>query len=252
MANIGYARCSTLAQDLTAQRQALAALGVPADRVYLDKGLTGTSRARPGLDQALAAVREGDTLTVTKLDRLARSVPDALDILGQLSARGVRFALGGSVYDWNDPFARMFLQILAVIAEFEANLIRQRTREGMDIARQNGKLRGKQPASSPPRTARSAACTTAATTTLPGSPPCSASAGPPCTGPSNGPPRQCRPCPLLLQTIEETSRCSGCSRRPCVLEGDDENDIVRFLVAVDDQHPSPRPEDDPHRRPASL
>ena len=72
-------------------------------------------------------------------------MPDALDILGQLSARDVRFALGGSVYDWNDPFARMFLQILAVIAEFEANLIRQRTREGMDIARQNGKLRGKQP-----------------------------------------------------------------------------------------------------------
>jgi Resolvase, N terminal domain len=71
---------------------------------------------------------------VTKLDRLARSVPDALDILSGLSARGVRFALGGSTYDWNDPFARMFLQILAVIAEFEANLIRQRTREGMDIA----------------------------------------------------------------------------------------------------------------------
>jgi len=86
---------------------------------------------------------------VTKLDRLARSVPDALDVLGQLSARGVRFALGGSVYDWNDPFARMFLQILAVIAEFEANLIRQRTREGMDIARQNGKLRGKQPVLKP-------------------------------------------------------------------------------------------------------
>ena len=72
-------------------------------------------------------------------------MPDALDILGQLSARGVRFALGGSTYDWDDPFARMFLQILAVIAEFEANLIRHRTREGMDIARQNGKLRGKQP-----------------------------------------------------------------------------------------------------------
>ena len=53
------------------------------------------------------------------------------------------------MYDWNDPFARMFLQILAVIAEFEANLIRQRTREGMDIARQNGKLRGKQPSLKP-------------------------------------------------------------------------------------------------------
>ncbi len=142
---VGYARCSTASQDLTAQREQLAALGVPSDRVYLDKGLTGTGRTRPGLDQALAAVRDGDTLTVTKLDRLARSVHDALDILSQLSARGVRFARGNSVYDWNDPFARMFLQILAVIAEFEANLIRQRTREGMAIA----KSRGKQPKLTP-------------------------------------------------------------------------------------------------------
>jgi DNA invertase Pin-like site-specific DNA recombinase len=149
VANIGYARCSTLAQDLTAQRQALTALGVPPGRIYVDKGLTGRNRARPGLDQALAAVREGDVLTVTKLDRLARSVPDALDILGQLSARGVRFALGGSVYDWEDPFSRMFLSILAVIAEFEANLIRQRTREGMAIASANGTLRGKQPSLKP-------------------------------------------------------------------------------------------------------
>ena len=76
-------------------------------------------------------------------------LPPKITILGQLSARGVRFALGGSVYDWNDPFARMFLQILAVIAEFEANLIRQRTREGIAIARQNGKLRGKQPSLKP-------------------------------------------------------------------------------------------------------
>jgi DNA invertase Pin-like site-specific DNA recombinase len=150
---VGYARCSTDEQDAGIQIEQLTALGVAPDRIYIDKGLTGTSRARPGLDQALAAVREGDTLTVTKLDRLARSVPDALDILGQLSARGVRFALGGSVYDWNDPFARMFLQILAVIAEFEANLIRQRTREGMARARRQGKLRGKQP-KLPPSAAR--------------------------------------------------------------------------------------------------
>ena len=72
---IGYARCSTVLQDLTAQRQALSELGVPDDRIYLDKGLTGTSRARPGLDQALAAVRSGDTLVVPKLDRLARYFP---------------------------------------------------------------------------------------------------------------------------------------------------------------------------------
>jgi DNA invertase Pin-like site-specific DNA recombinase len=75
----------------------------------------------------------------------ASSVPDALDILGQLADRGVRFALGSSIYDWHDPFARMFLQILAVVAEFEANLTRQRTREGMAIAKSKGRLRGKQP-----------------------------------------------------------------------------------------------------------
>lgn len=145
MVAIGYARCSTDEQDLTAQREQLAQLGVPDDRVYLDHGLTGTKRGRPGLDQALAAVREGDTLTVTKLDRLARSVPDALDILNELDRRGVRFALGGSVYDWSDPMSRMFLSILAVVAEFEGNLIRQRTREGMAVARAKGKLKGKPP-----------------------------------------------------------------------------------------------------------
>jgi DNA invertase Pin-like site-specific DNA recombinase len=74
---IGYARCSTDKQDLTAQRQMLLELGVDAERIYLDYGLTGTNRNRPGLDQALAAVRPGDTLVVPKLDRLARSVPDA-------------------------------------------------------------------------------------------------------------------------------------------------------------------------------
>jgi DNA invertase Pin-like site-specific DNA recombinase len=137
--NVGYARCSTTSQDLTAQREQLTALGVAADRVYLDEGLTGTSLARPGLDQALAAVRDGDTFTVTRLDRLARSAPDALALLTQLSGRGVRFALGGSVYDWHDPMARMFLQIIAVIAEFKAALIRQRTREGMTIARARGR-----------------------------------------------------------------------------------------------------------------
>ncbi|MGT2516625.1 recombinase family protein [Sphingomonas panni] len=67
---IGYARCSTDKQDLAAQHDALLKLGVAADRIYTDKGLTGTNRDRPGLDQALAAVRSGDTLVVPKLDRL--------------------------------------------------------------------------------------------------------------------------------------------------------------------------------------
>jgi DNA invertase Pin-like site-specific DNA recombinase len=115
---IGYARCSTVLQDLTAQRDILADLGVPEDRIYLDKGLTGTSRARPGLDQALAAVRSGDTLVVPKLDRLAPSVPDARDIGDTLVARGVRLSLGGSIYDPADPMSKMFFNMLAVFAEF--------------------------------------------------------------------------------------------------------------------------------------
>ena len=142
---IGYARCSTDRQDLTAQHEALAALGVETDRIYTDHGLTGRTRARPGLDQALAAVRAGDTLVVTKLDRLARSAPDARAIADSLVERDVKLALGGSVYDPTDPMGKMFFNILATFAEFESDLIRMRTREGMKIARAKGKLRGKKP-----------------------------------------------------------------------------------------------------------
>jgi DNA invertase Pin-like site-specific DNA recombinase len=142
---IGYARCSTDKQDLAAQRAMLLELGVEADRIYTDRGMTGTTRARPGLDQAMAAVRAGDTLVVPKLDRLARSVPDARDIADTLVQRGVKLAIGASVYDPGDPMGKMFFNILATFAEFEADLIRMRTREGMAIARAKGKLRGKQP-----------------------------------------------------------------------------------------------------------
>ena len=115
---IGYARCSTDAQDLTAQRDRLRELGVAEDRIYLDHGLTGTTRNRPGLDQALAAVREGDTLVVPKLDRLARSVPDARAIGDDLAGRGIKLSLGGQVYDPADPMGKMFFNILATFAEF--------------------------------------------------------------------------------------------------------------------------------------
>lgn len=142
---IGYARCSTDKQDLSAQKSALAELGVASDRIYTDHRLTGTNRLRPGLDQALAAVRAGDTPVVPKLDRLARSVPDARDIADALSARDVKLALGRSVYDPGDPMGKMFFNVLATFAEFEADLIRLRTREGMAIARAKGRLRGKQP-----------------------------------------------------------------------------------------------------------
>ena len=142
---IGYARCSTDQQDLTAQRDGLTALGVAADRVYVDHGLTGANRERPGLREALAACREGDTLVVTKLDRLARSLPDARAIADELTARQVRLNLGGSVYDPNDAVGRLLFNVLAMVAEFESDLIRLRTREGMKVAKAKGRLRGKQP-----------------------------------------------------------------------------------------------------------
>lgn len=120
-------------------------LGVSPERIYTDKGLTGSNRQRPGLDLALAAVRRGDTLVVPKLDRLARSVPDAREIADALQARGGKLALGASLYDPEDPVGKMFFNVLATFAEFEGDLIRLRTREGMAIARAKGKLRGKQP-----------------------------------------------------------------------------------------------------------
>jgi DNA invertase Pin-like site-specific DNA recombinase len=142
---IGYARCSTDKQDLAAQRHTLRQLGVSDERVYLDHGMTGRNRRRPGLQQALAAVRQGDTLVVPKLDRLARSVPDARAIGDTLAAGGVRLSIGGTVYDPTDPMGKMFFNILATFAEFEVDSLRMRTREGMAIARAHGRLRGKAP-----------------------------------------------------------------------------------------------------------
>jgi DNA invertase Pin-like site-specific DNA recombinase len=147
--NIGYARVSTDQQDLTAQRDGLQALGVLAERIYVDHGLTGTNRERPGLHQALAACRAGDTLVVTKLDRLARSLPDARAIADELTQRSVKLNLGGSVHDPTDPVGRLLFNVLAMVAEFESDLIRMRTREGMKVAKAKGRLRGKQPKLSP-------------------------------------------------------------------------------------------------------
>lgn len=142
---IGYARVSTNDQDLTAQKNALMASGVPPEKIFTDQGLTGTNRARPGLSEALAACRNGDTLVVTKLDRLARSLRDAKDIVDELTRREVKLSIGGSIHDPTDPVGKLLFNVLAMVAEFEADLIRARTREGMAVAKAKGKLRGKQP-----------------------------------------------------------------------------------------------------------
>lgn len=151
MVKIGYARVSTHQQDLTIQRDGLVALGVEPDYIYVDHGLTGTNRAHPGLLQAMAAVRAGDTLVVTKLDRLARSLPDARDIADELTRKGVSLSLGNSLYDPTDPVGRLMFNVLGMVAEFESDLIRARTREGMALARAKGRLQGKPPKLSPVR-----------------------------------------------------------------------------------------------------
>ena len=142
---VGYARCSTDQQDLTAQRDALLSMGVGLERIYVDHGLTGTDRDRPGLREALAPCRAGDTLAVTKLDRLARSLPDPRAIADELTTRQISLSLGGSVYDPTDAVGRLLFNVLAMVAEFESDPIRLRTREGMKVAKAKGRLRGKQP-----------------------------------------------------------------------------------------------------------
>jgi DNA invertase Pin-like site-specific DNA recombinase len=100
---------------------------------------------RPGLREAMAACRAGDTLVVTKLDRLARSLSDARDIADELTAKGVVLSLGGNSHDPTDPVGRLLFNVLGMVAEFEADLIRMRTREGMAVAKAKGRLKGKQP-----------------------------------------------------------------------------------------------------------
>jgi DNA invertase Pin-like site-specific DNA recombinase len=135
-------------------------VGVGDDRIYVDHGLTRTNRDRPGLRLALAACRSGDTFVVTKLDRLARSLPDARDILDELTKRNVKLSLGGSIHDPTDPVGRLLFDVLAMVAEFEADLIRLRTREGMKIAKAKGTATRKaaeteaEPGQAPARTAR--------------------------------------------------------------------------------------------------
>ena len=146
---IGYARVSTNEQDAQTQRDFLLAAGVDEDRIYSDVGFTGKNAQREGLRQALAAVRDGDTLVVPKMDRLARNVEDTLQIVRELTERGVIFQMGHTVYDPHDPWSKLFLTFLAAIAEAEGGWISLRTQEGMARPSVRKKLKGRQPAIPP-------------------------------------------------------------------------------------------------------
>ncbi|MGO3677465.1 MAG: recombinase family protein [Microbacteriaceae bacterium] len=142
---IGYARVSTDEQDLEAQREQLERLGVAAEHLYFDEGLSGKSRNRPGLESALKALRPGDVFVVTKLDRLGRSARDLGDISRELDSRGITLSLGGKPYDPSDPMDKMFFGMLGLFAEFERDLISARTKEALAVPERRRKMTGRQP-----------------------------------------------------------------------------------------------------------
>lgn len=106
-------------------RNVLDPRGVEGERIYADHGLTGANRARPGVGEALAACCVGDMLVVTKHDRLA-PLPGARNIADELTRREVKLNLGGSIYDPTEPIGRLPSNVLAMVAEFEADPIRMR------------------------------------------------------------------------------------------------------------------------------
>jgi DNA invertase Pin-like site-specific DNA recombinase len=133
---VGYARVSTDGQTLDAQQSALVAAGV--ERVFAEK-ISGAITERSALAKAITALGQGDTLVVTKLDRLARSTRDLLNTLDAVAKAGAAFkSLGDSWADTTTPHGRLMLTVLGGLAEFERHLILARTSEGRARAQQRG------------------------------------------------------------------------------------------------------------------
>jgi DNA invertase Pin-like site-specific DNA recombinase len=143
MITIGYARVSTDGQTLDAQQSELRSAGV--ERVYSEK-ISGAITERPALAKAIGALGNGDTLIVTKLDRLARSTRDLLNTLAAIGDRGASFkSLGDQWADTTTPHGRLMLTVLGGLAEFERHLILARTGEGRQRAQARGVKFGRKP-----------------------------------------------------------------------------------------------------------
>ena len=139
----GYARVSGLDQDLSIQRKALMKAG--AIRVHAEKK-SGTSRkGRTELENLMAFLRKGDTLLVTRIDRLARSLRDLQNIVHELKAKGVTLKATEQPIDTSSPAGKAFLDMLGVFAEFETNLRRERQMEGIAEAKKRGVYKGRKP-----------------------------------------------------------------------------------------------------------
>ncbi len=140
---IGYIRVSTLDQNPDRQLE-----GAQVSKVFTDKA-SGKDMQRPQLDALLGYIREGDTLVVHSMDRLARNLDDLRRLVQQLTGRGVRieFIKEGLTFTGEDsPMANLLLSVMGAFAEFERELIRERQREGIALAKQRGAYRGRKPA----------------------------------------------------------------------------------------------------------
>jgi DNA invertase Pin-like site-specific DNA recombinase len=146
MALIGYGRVSTRDQNPDSQRDLLADAGV--DELFIDTA-SGKLATRPELAAALRHLRAGDVLVVTKLDRLGRSVKHLAEISTELQQRGVQLRVLQQGIDTSTPVGRFFFHMLAAIAEFEHELIRERTADGLKAARARGRNGGRKSSLTP-------------------------------------------------------------------------------------------------------
>lgn len=143
MALFGYARVSTIEQDVSIQEAALRTAGCQTIR---SEKKSGSDRsARPELQNLLDFLREGDTLVVTRIDRLARSMKDLQDIVHELKGRGVTLKATEQPIDTSTAAGKAFLDMLGVFAEFETNLRRERQAEGIEAAKKRGVYKGGKP-----------------------------------------------------------------------------------------------------------
>jgi DNA invertase Pin-like site-specific DNA recombinase len=137
---IGYARVSTEDQNLNMQRDALENAG--CEQIFTDR-VSGTKARRPGLEQALSHLRAGDTLVVWRLDRLGRSLRHLIDTITDLQERGIGFKSLTESIDTTTSGGRLVFNIFASLAEFEREIIRERTQAGLQAARARGKTGGR-------------------------------------------------------------------------------------------------------------
>lgn len=140
-ARIGYARVSTDDQHLDLQLNALSLAG--CSKIYTDRGISGKVACRPGLQDALDCLSDGDTLVVWRLDRLGRSLVNLVELVNNLGLQGVDFQSLTESIDTRSSGGRLIFHIMAALAEFERSLISERTRAGMEAARLKGKHIGR-------------------------------------------------------------------------------------------------------------